>query len=94
MEHMGFIAWIVLGLIAGFIASKVINKSGGGLFTDLILGIVGGLVGGFIVERAPMLGNLFGHIHILGFALGPLIIAVLGSILVLAIYHAVVKRGN
>lgn len=93
MEHMGFIAWIVLGLVAGFLASKIVNKSGGGLITDLILGIVGGLVGGLIVDKIPALGNLFGHINILGFALGPLIIAVLGSILVLALYHAVVKRN-
>jgi uncharacterized membrane protein YeaQ/YmgE (transglycosylase-associated protein family) len=89
---MGFIAWIVLGLVSGFIASRIINKSGGGLFTDLILGIVGGLVGGFIVDRVPALASLFGHVNILGFALGPLIIAVLGSILVLLVYHMVVRR--
>jgi uncharacterized membrane protein YeaQ/YmgE (transglycosylase-associated protein family) len=93
MEHMGFIAWIVLGLVAGFIASRVINKTGGGLLTDLILGIVGALVGGFIVERVPALANLFGHARILSFDLGPLIIAVLGSILVLLVYHMVVRRG-
>jgi uncharacterized membrane protein YeaQ/YmgE (transglycosylase-associated protein family) len=92
MEHMGFIAWIVLGLVAGFIASKIINQSGGGLLTDCILGIVGGLFGGYIVSRVPALSNLFGHAHILGFDLGPLIIAVLGSILILVIYHAVFRR--
>ena len=92
MGSMGFIAWIVLGLVAGFIASKIINKSGGGLITDCILGIVGGLVGGFIVDRVPALANLFGHANILGFALGPLIIAVLGAILVLLIYHMLFRR--
>jgi uncharacterized membrane protein YeaQ/YmgE (transglycosylase-associated protein family) len=92
MEHMGVIAWIVLGLVAGFIASKIINQSGGGLLTDCILGIIGGVVGGYIVDRVPALANLFGHAHILGFALGPLIIAVLGAILVLLIYHAVFRR--
>jgi uncharacterized membrane protein YeaQ/YmgE (transglycosylase-associated protein family) len=90
---MGIIAWIVLGLVAGFIASKVINKSGGGLITDCILGIVGGVIGGFIVDRVPALANLFGHANILGFALGPLIIAVLGSVLVLLVYHMVFRRG-
>jgi uncharacterized membrane protein YeaQ/YmgE (transglycosylase-associated protein family) len=93
VEHMGIIAWIVLGLVAGFIASKVINKSGGGLITDCILGIVGGVVGGFIVDRVPALANLFGHANILGFALGPLIIAVLGAVLVLLVYHMVFRRG-
>lgn len=93
MEHMGFLAWIVLGLVAGFIASRLINKSGGGLFTDLILGVVGGLVGGAIVDRIPTLAALFGHVGIFGFALGPLIVAVLGSILVLMIYHLLVRRN-
>ncbi len=92
MAHMGIIAWIVLGLIAGFIASRVVNKSGGGLLTDCILGIVGGLVGGFVVDRLPALGTLFGHASIAGFALGPLIVAVLGAILVLLVYHMVVRR--
>jgi len=92
MAHMGIIAWIVLGLVAGFIASKIINKSGGGLLTDCILGIIGGVVGGFIVERVPALANLFGHARILGFALGPLIIAVLGSILILLVYHMLFRR--
>ena len=92
MEHMGVLAWIVLGLVAGFIASRVVNKSGGGLFTDLILGIVGALVGGLIVERVPGLSALFGRVSIFGLALGPLIIAVLGSILVLVIYHLLVHR--
>ena len=92
MGHMGILAWIVLGLVAGFIASKIINKTGGGLITDCILGIIGGVVGGLIVDRVPALANLFGHAHILGFALGPLIIAVLGSILVLVIYHMVFRR--
>ncbi len=92
MAHMGVLAWIVLGLVAGFIASRIVNKSGGALFTDLILGIVGALVGGLIVERVPGLGEIFGRVSILGLALGPLIIAVLGSILVLVIYHLLVRR--
>ena len=93
MAHMGILAWVVLGLVAGFIASRVVNKSGGGLFTDLILGIVGGVVGGIIVDRIPGLAALFGHASLFGLALGPLIIAVLGSILVLMIYHLMIRRG-
>jgi len=44
---MSILAWIVLGLIAGFIGSKIVNKAGEGLVRDIILGIVGALVGGF-----------------------------------------------
>jgi uncharacterized membrane protein YeaQ/YmgE (transglycosylase-associated protein family) len=91
---MGFFAWIVLGAISGYIASRIVNKTGGGLITDLILGVVGGLVGGAIVDRVPALGNLFGHAKIFGFDLGPLLIAVLGSILVLFLYHLVFRRGD
>jgi uncharacterized membrane protein YeaQ/YmgE (transglycosylase-associated protein family) len=45
---MSIIGWIILGLIAGFIASKIVNKSGAGFFLDIVLGIVGAIVGGFI----------------------------------------------
>src|SRR6185503_13970036 len=45
---MSIIAWIVLGLIAGFIASKIVNKSGQGVIVDIVLGIIGAVVGGFI----------------------------------------------
>ena len=47
---MGFLAWIILGLIAGFIGSKIVNKTGEGLFLDIILGIIGGVVGGWLVS--------------------------------------------
>jgi uncharacterized membrane protein YeaQ/YmgE (transglycosylase-associated protein family) len=43
---MHFIAWLVLGLVAGFIGSKVVNKSGEGLIMDILLGIVGAFVEG------------------------------------------------
>ena len=43
---MGVIAWIVVGLVAGFIGSKIVNKTGEGLVRDIILGIVGAFVGG------------------------------------------------
>ena len=48
---MSILAWIVLGVVAGFIASKVVNKSGEGLIRDLILGVIGAFVGGWIMER-------------------------------------------
>ena len=45
---MGIISWIVIGLIAGFIGSKIVNKTGEGLIRDIILGIIGAFVGGWI----------------------------------------------
>jgi uncharacterized membrane protein YeaQ/YmgE (transglycosylase-associated protein family) len=48
---MGIISWIILGLIAGFIASKILNRTGSGLILDLVLGMVGAAVGGFIFLR-------------------------------------------
>jgi hypothetical protein len=46
--YMGIISWIILGLIAGFIGSKIINRTGEGIFLDVILGVVGAIVGGFL----------------------------------------------
>lgn len=82
---MSYIAWIILGLIAGFIASKIVNKSGEGLILDLVLGIVGAFVGGFIM-------HLFGASGVNGFDIYSLIVAVFGAVVVLVIYHAVVGR--
>ena len=78
---MGFISWILLGLVAGFIGSKIVNKSGEGFFLDIILGIVGAVVGGWVF-------SLFGGSGVNGFNFYSLIVAVIGSILVLVIYHA------
>jgi uncharacterized membrane protein YeaQ/YmgE (transglycosylase-associated protein family) len=82
---MGFIAWLILGLIAGFIGSKIVNKTGEGLFLDIILGIVGAVVGGWVF-------SLFGAAHVNGLNLYSLLVAVIGSVLVLVVYHAVVRR--
>jgi uncharacterized membrane protein YeaQ/YmgE (transglycosylase-associated protein family) len=82
---MSIIAWIVLGLIAGFIAAKIVNKQGAGFFLDIVLGIVGALVGGFIFS-AP------GASGVTGFNLYSLVVAIIGAIVVLVIYHALVGR--
>src|ERR1022692_854715 len=50
-HRMSFLAWIVLGLIAGFIGSKIVNKKGEGLILDIILGMVGAVVGGWLFTR-------------------------------------------
>ena len=82
---MSIIGWIVLGLIAGFIASKIVNRSGSGVFMDILLGIVGALVGGFIF-------NVFGAVGVTGFNLYSMIVAVVGAVVLLLIYHALFGR--
>jgi len=89
---MGIIAWLILGLVSGFIASKIVNKSGEGLFLDIVLGVVGAFVGGFIVTKISFLSNLFGRSGVDGLNIPSLIIAVLGAILVLVVYHMLVRR--
>ena len=83
---MGIIAWLVLGLIAGFIGSKLVNKRGEGVLLDIVLGIVGAVIGGFVAHFAGFSG-------ITGFNLYSLLIAVVGSILVLVAYHALAGRS-
>jgi uncharacterized membrane protein YeaQ/YmgE (transglycosylase-associated protein family) len=78
---MSILAWIVLGLLAGFIGSKIVNRSGGGLVFDIVLGIVGALVGGFVF-------NALGSAGVSGLNLYSLLVAVIGSILTLVVFHA------
>jgi uncharacterized membrane protein YeaQ/YmgE (transglycosylase-associated protein family) len=82
---MGVISWIVLGLIAGFIASKLVNKTGSGMILDIVLGVVGAIVGGYI-------SSLLGYGDVNGLNLYSIVIAVIGAVVVLVVYRAVVKR--
>jgi uncharacterized membrane protein YeaQ/YmgE (transglycosylase-associated protein family) len=82
---MSIIAWIVLGLVAGFIASKLVNNTGSGVFIDVVLGIVGAVVGGFVF-------HLFGASGLEGFSLWSLLVAVVGAVIVLGVKHALVGR--
>ena len=61
---MGIISWLILGLIAGFIGSKIVNKSGLGLWLDIALGIVGAIVGGISVQRRSRRGRHNGLKHL------------------------------
>jgi uncharacterized membrane protein YeaQ/YmgE (transglycosylase-associated protein family) len=79
---MSFLAWIVLGLLAGFIGSKIVNKQGEGVLLDIVLGIVGAVVGG-------LLFGLFGASGVSGVNLHSLIVAVIGAVVVLIVYHAI-----
>ncbi len=82
---MSIIAWIILGLVAGFIGSKLVNKTGEGVMLDIVLGIVGAVVGGYLF-------NVFGASGVNGLNLYSLLVAVVGAIVVLFVYHAIVGR--
>lgn len=82
---MSILGWIVLGLIAGFIGSKIVNKRGKGLILDIVLGIVGAIVGGFLFAQ-------FGAAGVTGFNLYSMFVAVIGAIVILVLYHAVFGR--
>ncbi len=82
---MSIIGWIILGLIAGFIASKIVNKTGEGVVLDIVLGIVGAVIGGFIF-------SLVGGTGVTGFNIWSLIVAVIGAVVLLVVYHAITGR--
>ena len=84
---MGVIAWIVLGLIAGFVASLMVNHHGEGFLGDIILGIIGAVIGGFVA-------HLIGFSGVTGFNLYSMLIAIVGAIICLAIYHALINRRH
>jgi uncharacterized membrane protein YeaQ/YmgE (transglycosylase-associated protein family) len=82
---MSFLAWIVLGLLAGFVGSKIVNKSGEGVLLDIILGVVGAVVGGWLF-------NTFGASGVTGLNLYSLLVAVVGAVVILFVYHAFSRR--
>jgi uncharacterized membrane protein YeaQ/YmgE (transglycosylase-associated protein family) len=82
---MSFISWIVLGLIAGFIASKLVNKTGEGVILDIVLGVIGAVVGGYLFAA-------FGSHGVTGLNIYSLVVSVVGAIVVLVVYHAI--RGT
>jgi uncharacterized membrane protein YeaQ/YmgE (transglycosylase-associated protein family) len=84
-ESMSILAWIILGLIAGFIASKLVNRHGEGVMLDIVLGIVGAVVGGWLMAA-------FGGTGVTGFNLYSILVAIAGAVVVLAIAHAI--RGT
>jgi uncharacterized membrane protein YeaQ/YmgE (transglycosylase-associated protein family) len=82
---MSIIGWLILGLIAGFVASKIVNAQRQGIVLDIVLGIIGALVGGLIFDAA-------GGIGLTGFNAWSLLVAIIGSIIVLVLYHALTGR--
>ena len=85
--YMGLISWIILGLIAGFISSKIVNKTGEGLILDIVLGVVGAVIGGYLF-------NLFGAQGVTGLNLWSLLVAMIGAIVVLMVYRLIVSGGR
>jgi uncharacterized membrane protein YeaQ/YmgE (transglycosylase-associated protein family) len=83
---MSFLAWIVLGLVAGFIGSKIVNHRGEGIFLDIILGIVGAVVGGWLF-------TMLGGSPVSGVNFHSIFVAVIGSIVVLVARHALRRRA-
>lgn len=84
---MSILAWIILGLLSGFIASKLVNKSGEGVLLDIVLGIVGAVVGGYLFQT-------FGMAGVSGVNLYSIVVAVVGAVVFLVIYHAIFRRSR
>lgn len=82
MINMSIISWILLGLIAGFLGSKIVNRRGEGIFLDIVLGIVGAVTGGYLF-------SFFGAGRVTGLNLYSLLVATVGAIVVLSVYHGI-----
>jgi uncharacterized membrane protein YeaQ/YmgE (transglycosylase-associated protein family) len=88
-ETMGFLAWIILGLIVGAIVKAVMpGRVGGGWVTSLVLGVVGAIVGGWIGSL------LFGKGDLAFFDLGTWILAIIGGLVVAGVYGAITGRNR
>ncbi|GAB3253270.1 GlsB/YeaQ/YmgE family stress response membrane protein [Chitinimonas naiadis] len=84
---MSLLAWIILGLVAGFIASKLVNHSGQGLVLDFVLGVIGAVFGGWMFTS-------FGMAGVTGFNLYSLLVAVIGAAVLLMIYHGIARSSE
>ncbi len=83
---MGYLSWLILGLIAGFIGSKIVNRTGSGMIVDIVLGVIGAVVGGYV-------GTLLGVGGVTGLNIPSLVLAVIGAVIVLIVYRNVVARS-
>ena len=85
---MGILSWILVGLIAGVLAKIAMpGPDPGGIILTIVIGIVGALIGGFVVN------NLLGGPNVTGFNLTSILVATLGSIILLAMYRLVTRRA-
>jgi len=84
-ETMSFLSWVVLGLVAGYIGSKIVNRRGEGIILDILLGVVGAFAGGWLFR-------IFGEPGVSGLNLYSFFVAVIGSVVFLVIYHLFRRR--
>jgi uncharacterized membrane protein YeaQ/YmgE (transglycosylase-associated protein family) len=84
-ESMSFVSWIVLGLVAGFIGSKLANGKGEGMLLDILLGVVGAFAGGWLF-------HLFGAPGVSNLTFYSLVVAAMASVVILVLYHALRRR--
>ena len=84
---MSILAWIVLGLIVGFIASKLVNKTGEGVLINIVFGIAGAMLGGELINRFGMAGMPWLNIWSVLLSLG-------GAVLLLVVYHALLGASS
>ena len=81
---MSILAWVILGLVAGFVGSKLVNKTGEGILVDIILGVLGAV---------GWLFNQFGQPGVTGLNLWSFVVAVVGAVIILVLYHALTGKG-
>jgi uncharacterized membrane protein YeaQ/YmgE (transglycosylase-associated protein family) len=79
---MGILAWLIVGLIAGYLGSLIVNRSGEGMLRDIVLGIVGAFVGGYIFTA-------MGSVGVTGLDLRSILVATVGAVVLLVLYHAI-----
>jgi uncharacterized membrane protein YeaQ/YmgE (transglycosylase-associated protein family) len=85
---MGIVIWIIVGAIAGFLASKVLTGKGMGLLWDIVVGIVGAFLGGWLAGLVGM------PVATGTFTVGGLVAAFVGAVILLVIFRAVAGRGR
>src|SRR5207244_2234722 len=86
LQPGGIIAWIVIGLVAGWLAGVIMPGKGFGLLGDLVIGLIGAFLGGLII-------SLLAPDATFGFW-GSLIVALIGACILVAVIHAVARRGT
>ena len=89
---MSVVAWIILGLISGFLGSKIVNKRGEGVLLDIVLGIVGAVVGGWLFSTYAKMTNVHPVPGVTGLNLESVFVAVVGAVVLLIVYHAITRR--
>jgi uncharacterized membrane protein YeaQ/YmgE (transglycosylase-associated protein family) len=83
---MGILAWLIVGLIAGYLGSLIVNRGGEGMIRDIVLGIVGAFVGGYIFTA-------MGSVGVTGLDLRSIMVATVGAVVLLVLYHAIAGRS-